>query len=174
MGSNSALGNAANTLSIASVAVLDLNGQSVTQSSVSLGGVTNDMITNSAVGTTGTLDAVITNYAGGLTLNSPGSLAFRQIDNGGSTARSLTWNSPATLTLGNAATTGHNRMLRLIVQQGTVLLNIRPFLGTNNLIGVDRGLTITDGLVKITGTSNNQIQDTVVSFGSSGTPTLDS
>ncbi|MGD0656175.1 MAG: autotransporter-associated beta strand repeat-containing protein, partial [Thermoguttaceae bacterium] len=174
LGSSTALGDAANVLNLSTSAVLDLNGQSVTQSAVNLVGttLTNDMITNSATGTTGALNATILNYQGGLTLTSTGSLTFQLIDNGTSVARLLTWNSPATLTLGTTATVGQNRMLQLVVLQGEVDLNM-PVVGTSNQICVDRGLTITNGLVKITGASTNQIQDTVVSFGASGTPTLD-
>jgi autotransporter-associated beta strand protein len=162
-GSSTALGDAANILNLSTSAVLDLNGQSVSQSTVNLVGttLTNDMITNSAGGTTGTLNANIVNYQGGLTLTSTGSLAFQLIDNGGSSGRTLTWNSPATLTLGTATTTsGQNRMLQLVVQQGTVLLNM-PVEGTSSPICVDRGLTINGAgaVVRLTGTSTNQITD---------------
>jgi autotransporter-associated beta strand protein len=76
-------------------------------------------------------------------------------------------------------------MLRLVLTQGTALLNM-PHLtsGTTDPIALDRGLVITNGLVKLIGASNNQIQDSIaVSFGTQvvggalysgmGTPTLD-
>jgi autotransporter-associated beta strand protein len=183
LGSNSALGNAANNLTIASGMFLDLNGKTATLTgTVTLGAITTGIITNSDTSNSATFNADIMNFqggaTGGLTLNSPGNIAFKRIDQamGNATGQLLIWDSPATLTLGTSLSTEHNRMLRLIVLQGTVLLNMpAPLLDgvANNLIAVDRGLTITDGTVKLTGSSNNQIQDTVVSFGTSGTPTLD-
>jgi autotransporter-associated beta strand protein len=165
LGSSTALGNAANALTIASGAFLDLNGQSITQTgTVTLGGLTTGIITNSNTSTPATLNADIMNFTGGtagLTLNSPGNIAFKRIDQvtGNATGQLLIWDSPATITLGTSLSTDHNRMLKLQLNQGTALLN----MPNNGVIAVDRGLIIgnaannTSALVRITGAGNNQL-----------------
>ena len=80
VGNASALGNAANALSIGSAGILDLNGQTIAQSTVALGAMTTGIITNSNTSTPATLNADIMNFQGGLTLNSPGDIAFKRID----------------------------------------------------------------------------------------------
>ncbi|MGA2059429.1 MAG: autotransporter-associated beta strand repeat-containing protein [Thermoguttaceae bacterium] len=167
---SNALGNAANNLTIASGAVLDLNGQSITQTgTITLGGLSTGIITNSDTSNPATFNADIMNFAGGttgLTLNSPGDIAFKRIDQvtGNATGQLLIWDSPATITLGTSLSTDHNRMLKLQLNQGTALLNMPQLTtGTTNPISVDRGLIIgsiannTSATVRITGASNNQL-----------------
>ena len=125
------------------------------------------MITNSNTSSKGVLDAPIANYAGGLVLTSPGDLVFQQMISNNNAGATLTWNSTATLTLGTANTTDHFYKLQLHANNGTVELNV-PYVASTgaNPMAVDRNLYIGDpvtlgtaGLVKLTGTSNNQIND---------------
>src|SRR5207249_2170278 len=126
-------------------ATLDLSGHDISESMNVLGTLINSSGTASSVNAD-----MIQNDS--FTADGSGDIALQRVQRTGAT-RTITKNGAGTLTLGTAGTTDNNNLMSLTVNGGTVLLNMPA-----NLIGVDRGIIINDGTVRLTGSSTRQMQ----------------
>jgi autotransporter-associated beta strand protein len=154
LGSSAALGTG--SASVNSGATLDLNGQNTTNvTGLSGTGVSGTgVLLNSSVNPSVVDSAISASAATPYSVDAEGDITIqRSFSLNG--AYVLTKNGPGTLTLGTTNTTGHNNLMAITANAGTVVLNMPAFLA------LDRSpITFNaDSILRFAGTGDNQITD---------------
>jgi autotransporter-associated beta strand protein len=150
LGNGSALGTSSTI--VVGGATLDLGGQTITNAlTVSGTGVgAAGALINSNTSSTAVVNADML-LSPSFTIGGAGNITLQRVQ--GSSTFTVTDAASGALTLGTSSTTNQNNLLSLVVSNGgTVYLNMPA-----NFIAIDRGLTITNGTVQLTGASNDEI-----------------
>ena len=152
LGSATALGATAGSTTVASGAVLDLNGQTVGAEALNVSGTgiaTNGALINSNA-TAASLAGDVTSAGGGYSVGGTGAITLT-----GNVQSNLTKVGGNTLTLGGTVDNGG---LGVTVTSGTVILAKNPSTGGVHAVG-GGGLFINGGTVQLAGTGGDQLFD---------------
>lgn len=153
LGHDNAMGDSSSYVDIDGGSILDLNGHTISQTFIGLGDnaqiINSD--TNNPAGITSQLHGQTGITIGSFSVGGAGDVELQDVFVDASVNRNLTKEGTGTLTLSGST---NNTRYGLIVNGGTVLLN-----KTSAYAVVNNPLVINSGLVKITGTGGNQINN---------------
>jgi autotransporter-associated beta strand protein len=154
LGSSTALGTG--NASVSSGAALELNGQHTTNvTGVSGTGVSgNGALVNSSTNLAVVDSAISASSATPFAIDAEGDIILQRAFSL-SGAFTVTKNGPGTLTLGDTNAAGHNNLMAIVANEGTVVLNMPGYLA------LDRTpITFNnDTVLRLAGTGGNQITD---------------